>query len=431
MNLRTFLMILVKKRLLPVLALLVLFGANTVGTVNAQDPQLYEQFTLSPYSSWGLPGSDSRVVPQIIVSNQQATTDLMIRQADNMRSITIAFDYNSDVVQVARVRPGTLFNGLTQGTNFDIRVTRNVTVPRNNTEPVIGAWDARPVEQPPTVDMRTYADIFFLNPMDELIFRSGSLISIDWNIQNIASDNTTPIFFTMLAPTDIGGRLIRPCVGDVGVPNGGNFDCFFVNNNPFFWFLAPTFAAPPPPPPLPFNAGPIIGRLTVAPFANPNANQLQIRLQGLSPELNPLSPPKPTRINGVTVIITQNGATVGPVGGPDSQGRVDIPVPPPYDSIIVRRAGYLEARGTNINSISEVVLLAGDVNNTKTIDIADITFVANRLGIDRANNPQIVNLIDFNGNGVIDIGDLAIVASNFPTYAPSVIPFDSPGLAQN
>ena len=50
-----------------------------------------------------------------------------------------------------------------------------------------------------------------------------------------------------------------------------------------------------------------------------------------------------------------------------------------------------------------------DVNNDGVVDIFDLIFVAQNIGVEKPSNPK----VDVNEDGVVDIRDLILVAQNF------------------
>jgi hypothetical protein len=67
-----------------------------------------------------------------------------------------------------------------------------------------------------------------------------------------------------------------------------------------------------------------------------------------------------------------------------------------------------------------VTLLAGDVTGDNVVNIFDLTVTAGSLGSPVGTNTTL-ELMDFNGDGVVTIADLALIAKNYNMSGPRPI----------
>jgi len=120
-----------------------------------------------------------------------------------------------------------------------------------------------------------------------------------------------------------------------------------------------------------------------------------------------------------------SGATVTSASGEqtqtDAQGRFAVSGGEP---ITISYPGYLAAiaepgtaarmasEGASANSVGAITLLAGDMNGDNVIDIFDVAMVASHM--DTADP-----LVDLNGDGVVNILDLALIAANYGQRGPT------------
>ena len=75
-------------------------------------------------------------------------------------------------------------------------------------------------------------------------------------------------------------------------------------------------------------------------------------------------------------------------------------------------AAHASATGdTSTNSVGTITLLAGDLNGDDVINIFDLAIIANALD---TSDPK----ADLNGDGVVNILDVALIASNFGQQGP-------------
>jgi hypothetical protein len=120
-----------------------------------------------------------------------------------------------------------------------------------------------------------------------------------------------------------------------------------------------------------------------------------------------------------------SGATVTSASGEqattDAQGRFAVSGAEP---ITINYPGYLAAvaepgtaarmagQGASANSVGSITLLAGDLNSDNVIDIFDVAMVASRM--DTADP-----VADLNSDGVVNILDLALIAGNYGQRGPT------------
>ncbi|OQY46521.1 MAG: hypothetical protein B6242_07515 [Anaerolineaceae bacterium 4572_78] len=394
-------------------------------SVHAQEPSL-NQFTLRPNSRWDgnsddVPGADTLDIPNLFIntnsvnpqpvpSGGRATTELMINQAGDMSAIYVAFDYNGDIATVNRIRAGDIFNGLTEGVDYIVQETLNEVVPLNTIDelPLPLNWGFSP--NPPILNLdrqtntRSYVSIAILNPSKKLLYSSGSLINIEWAIENRPLNDGTYVVFTIIDPKNNRGLSIPPCFG-----YSNTTGCTNLNPN-----VVTT---------LPVEELPIIGALQVRSSAS-SGHSFRVSLQALD-LTNPVNLVT-NKMTGIQVRVTQMGSIIN--GSVDrTTGEVALSLPSPYDKLTVSRLGYLDSQGENINTenLYQVTLLAGDLNDDNVINIFDLTLIATNLGRNTWDGGNVIYgdlaNMDYTTNGVIDIADLVIVANNFRTYGPSLI----------
>lgn len=168
---------------------------------------------------------------------------------------------------------------------------------------------------------------------------------------------------------------------------------------------------------LPIPGVPINTALTVvAP-----ANRFRIGLQGGKPSF--WTAVQVPVANLIDVQVNSNPCIVDPFGNCNPFDG------PPY-AVSVNRAGYLDVNVSfaSNNDVRSIYMLAGDLNDDRSINILDLVSMATRLGQPPFvyNGLQNVNLeeADFTGpgyfpNGIVDIADLVLVARNFGKTGPT------------
>ena len=95
------------------------------------------------------------------------------------------------------------------------------------------------------------------------------------------------------------------------------------------------------------------------------------------------------------------------------------------EPVLVKKAGYLSARaevGTaaqiaggdvSATNVGHIILLAGDINGDDIINILDLAYVASKYqGTDE--------LADLNNDGTVNIFDLSLAAGNYNVQGPLV-----------
>lgn len=384
--------------------------------VSAQDPDVeaaqtmtaQEKFTLRPYSAW-MPNSPLPMPTQKLPESGRATTELLVTRAGNVSSISIAFDYNSAVAGVAAVRPGTVFDGLTEGVDYIVQTTLNRASPINPNDEMSlpPLWPANdPGNLTPnylTPNRRTYVNISIINPTKQVLYQNGSLIKIDWSVATNNPGSISYLIFSILDLKDVSGNSIAPCFGF----EDPCLDLGEYEDNPV---------------PLAAGEEPIVGLLEID--SRPLGLNFQVALQGLN--VTPaFSATVQAKFDDIDILASQFGYEIP--GYVYDDGRAYVPVPPPYESLSVERPGYLKAQGSNIEyaDLYLVTLLAGDVNNDNVINIFDLTLMANALGsstFDTSGNLiDPLERMDYTGNSIIDIADLALVAGNFRIFGPTPI----------
>ena len=72
------------------------------------------------------------------------------------------------------------------------------------------------------------------------------------------------------------------------------------------------------------------------------------------------------------------------------------------------------------NNLGLVTLMAGDVTGDNAVNIFDLTVVAGSLNAPVGTSTAL-ELMDFNGDGVVTIADLALIAKNYGLTGPRPI----------
>lgn len=421
-----------KRDVFIIVALIVALAATfLIIPVSAQEPDVnaaqtaQQKFTRRPFSVW----SPTSPVVQLVPESSRATTELMVTRAGNVSSVSIAFDYSVGVVTVMDVRPGSLFDGLTEGVDYIVTTNLNRASPINPTVelPLPSPWPVyTATATTPSMNRRSYINITMINPLKQVIFQNGSVIRIDWQVATNNPGVTTPVLFSILELQDVSGNPLAPCFSTQSTaidPTCYNL-AEMVASGPLSATTATTTTQV-----LDSNGdgvaddGPIIGQLTID--SRPLGLNFQIALQGLN--VNPaFSTTLQSKFDQVDILATQFGYNVpGYVYYQD--GRAYVPVAPPYEQLTISRPGYLTALGGNINdtNLYQVELLAGDINGDNVINIFDLTLMANSLnsGILDSTGAVIEPLerMDYTGDQRITITDMALVAGNFRVFGPTPI----------
>ncbi len=417
----------------------VLLTSSLFIPAEAQNPRLLKQkFWLNPYSEvgsgfalapyYGTHGSSPVAIPggsnpvaapqvQLIPASSGATTELMVSQAGPVNFVSISVDYASSVASVFAIRPGSIFDDLVEGVDYLITTDLNRATAINPDQEMDLPLGTTPFDV--TLNRRSYVDIIIFDIDEQITFQTGSLIRIDWQASNTATGKRTPFVFTRLDLKDVSGTSITPCIGPpnlstvptllgVPVPNPSNPN--------------PCYDATQKPLRLDFGDGLIIGLLEIT--TQPIGLTFQVALQGASTVdyhaiYHKLKDIKVTArtLNGLvpgSLLPTANGVL---------DGTVNVLAPLPYEYLVVERNGYLSIEVTNVDGPlqnSLVTLLAGDVDNSGVIDILDLSLMASNLNSPVAGNP-LRDIMDYTGDGRVDIADIAIVSGNFRTVGPSLI----------
>jgi len=360
---------------------------------------LHAGFCLNPNSNGiatpGCPAGPAQTVP----SGGTATTEVTTGAVDNLASVTIAFDYNKDVVQVRDIRAGSLFEGLTEGVDYRVDKTKigGYAAPFEATEPPIPGAGGCGIGS--ITCWRSYVSIAIFNLANPQIpsHGNGSLVKIYWQVQASPAITDSTVTFPILSMADSSGSSLWPCLPSDPTATTETVFCK----------------------PLPVT--PLAGN-NVAPTAHlavgaPSSAGLmfQVSLEGgkVPGNGNPAItwPPNTTATAGVFVAVA------------DALGNIAVPFAAAYPSVSVSRPGYLSARAANVlpgQDLGLVTLKAGDVTGDNVVNIFDLTVVAGSLGSPVGNNPS-VELMDFNGDQVITIADLALVAKNYGLSGPTTI----------
>jgi hypothetical protein len=122
---------------------------------------------------------------------------------------------------------------------------------------------------------------------------------------------------------------------------------------------------------------------------------------------------------GGTVLVGAFEATTFP------SGVFALEASPDTYTVVIQKRGYLKAvkEGVVVEAdktvfLTRAFLLAGDVNEDDAIDHEDVFQIAESLG----TSPPAVPGTDINGDGQIDILDLALAGANYGRRAPSPWP---------
>jgi hypothetical protein len=401
------------KRVGAVVLALVLVAAAVL-PVAAQEPEgdvgaaqsIHAGFCVNPNSNTtGAPNCPITGVNQIVPSGGVASTEVTVRDVDNLGSVQIAFNYDSSIVRIKDIRPGSLFDNLTMGVDYTIDKSK------------IGGFAAPldPLNEPPIPGVcgtgtgpcwRSYIfiTIYNWNTSKVPLHGNGSLIRIYWQVQPVAALLTTNVTFSILSLANRSGSSLWPCFPDVPLPN--------------------PYCGPAPVPAI----------VAVAPDAvlevgSPSTAglQFQVALEGGKtpgdddpncnfPSPNP-APPPAVCVNDVTAVA---GVFVDVA---DMAGNIFIPFAASYPTVTVSRPGYLTARATNVlpgADLGMVTLLAGDVTGDNVVNIFDLTVTAGSLGAPVGTSTAL-EMMDFNEDGVVTITDLALIANNYNMSGPRPI----------
>ncbi|MEL7400270.1 MAG: dockerin type I domain-containing protein, partial [Pseudomonadota bacterium] len=119
----------------------------------------------------------------------------------------------------------------------------------------------------------------------------------------------------------------------------------------------------------------------------------------------------------VVVNITIDGRTISVT--PDENGNFSFPGLRAGDfTVDFQSEGYVQScmsatlDGAGNHDFGQIELLAGDINQDGTIDIADFTFLSGRYGTQQGEGNYVL-AADLNKDAVINVQDLAILASHF------------------
>ena len=394
-----------------VVLLALVLAATAVAPVAAQGPDVgaaqsvHAGFCVNPNSNGVAGPACPTGTPQTVPSGGTASTEVTVADVDNLASVQIAIDYNSEVVQVKDIRPGSLFDGLTMGVDYTIDKSK------------IGGFGAPldPMNEPELAYpngcggsdcWRSYVFITVYNwamprvPLDG----NGSLIRIYWNVQPAPLGAISIVTFPILSMANRSGSSIWPCL-----PSDG------VNPNPY--------CGPLPMPVLVTNVAPVanlvVGNAIVAGL------KFQVALEGGKspgdddpncnfPSSFPFSEGEKPCITDVTVVA---GVFVDVA---DSQGNILIPYAASFPTVTASRPGYLTAGAMNVlpgADLGLATLMAGDVTGDNAVNIFDLTVVAGSLGAPVGMSTALESM-DFNGDGVVTIADLALIAKNYGLAGP-------------
>ena len=333
-------------------------------------------------------------VPQTVPSGGSAATEVTISALDSLASLTIAFDYNSDVVRVSDVRAGSLFAGLTEGVDYIVDRSKiaGYAAPLDPVnEPVIPAPGGCGVG---STCWRSYISItiYKYGSMNVPITGNGSLIKIYWDVQAAPVGANSIVTFPILSLADKSGSSIWPCLPSAGIPN--------------------PYCGPMPIAFLPLNVAPDANLVAGSPSAA--GLSFQVALEGGKAPGNDI----PTD-NVIDVAVTA-GVFVDVA---DAAGNISIPYAAAYPQVTATRPGYLSARAANVlpgDNLGLVTLMAGDVTGDNVVNIFDLTVVAGSLNAPVGTSTAL-ELMDFNGDGVVTIADLALIAKNYGLSGPRPI----------
>jgi hypothetical protein len=378
-----------------VILVVLLMLAMTVAPVAAQEPgdegdvgaawSTYTSITFNPYGVQEVPAGGT------------STTEIMVTDIEDLYSVNIAFDYDSYYVEVLTVQPGTMFSGMTQGVDYLMTTTLNRTAPLSAGEPALSVPGTVPY-----AGMRTYVNIVITNynhPRLPLA-GNGSLVKIQWKARNVGGP--FPVFGNnLMFPTALnvlGDEFGNPIVGG-GFPN-----------------TTFNIVAAPPATTLQFQValqGAVYDPL-VAPPAIGNMKYMRSTIVPADTN-NDL---KPMANNILGLIVPAIGWDFG------TGSTVQVPCTTSCQ-VTVSKRGYLSATGSNLNPssiVDQVTLVAGDVDNNGTVNVFDLQQVASYMG-QGVNNWAYLETMDYNGDSVIGIQDLALVANNYGRSGPTQIKF--------
>ena len=337
---------------------------------------------------------------QTVPSSGTATTELTVAALDGLASATVAFDYNSDVVRVRDVRAGSIFAGLTEGVDYIVDRSKiaGYAAPLNPGEPAIPTPTNCGTGAVGNTCWRSYMGITIYNygNLNVPIGGNGSLLKIYWDVQTAPITATSVVTFPIISLADKSGSTIWPCEPWVGAPN--------------------PYCGPMPIAYVPGAAAPS----ALLRVGNPSAAGLdfQVALEGgkAPGDGNPnLSFPV-----GVTDVAVTAGVFVDVA---DAMGNISIPFAGGYPLVTASRPGYLSAQAVNVlpgNNLGLVTLMAGDVTGDNAVNIFDLTVVAGSLNAPVGTSTAL-ELMDFNGDGVVTIADLALIAKNYGLTGPRPI----------
>ena len=372
----------------------------------AQDPgsgvsaaqSVHAGFCVNPNSNSVAGPACPAGIPQVVPSGGTAATEVTVADVDNVASVQIAVDYNKDVVRIKDIRPGSLFDSRTMGTDYTIDKSK------------IGGFGASldPVHEPAlpgpggcgagSTCWRSYVFITLHNRATGKVALngSGSLIRIYWNVQPAAAGATSIVTFPILSMANRSGSAIWPCF-----PTDG------VNPNPH--------CQPLPMPVLAGNVAPVANLVMGSPSAG--GLKFQVALEGgkIAGDDDPNKNfPTPGFLTDVAVVA---GVFVDVA---DIAGNINIPYAASYPTVTASRPGYVTARAASVlpaDDLGLVMLRAGDVTGDDLVNIFDLTVVAGSLGAPVGTSAALETM-DFNGDGVVTVADLALVAKNYGLTGP-------------
>ena len=340
-------------------------------------------------------------VPQTVPSGGSAATEVTVAALDSLAAVTIAFDYNSDVVKVSDVRPGSLFAGLTEGVDYIVDRSKiaGYAAPLDPiNEPLIPAPGGCGTG---STCWRSYISITIYNfgGMNVPITGNGSLIKVYWDVQAAAVGANSIVTFPILSLADKSGSTIWPCL-----PSDG------VNPNPYCGPMPIAF--------LPLNVAPDANLVVGSPSAAGLTFQVALEGGKIPGDDNPnLNFPTPGFMTDVAI-------TAGVfVDVADAAGNITIPFAAGYPLVTATRPGYLSAQAAGVlpgNNLGLVTLMAGDVTGDNVVNIFDLTVVAGSLNAPVGTSTAL-ELMDFNADMVITIADLALIAKNYGLRGPRPI----------
>jgi hypothetical protein len=320
------------KRVMAVVLALVLV-AMAVLPAAAQEPEgdvqaaqtIHAGFCVNPNSNTvaAAPNCPVTGVNQIVPSGGVASTEVTVSDVDNLGSVQIALDYDSSIVRIKDIRPGSLFDGLTMGVDYTIDKSK------------IGGFAAPldPVNEPaipgacgtgtgPCWRSYVFITIYNWNTSKVPLGGNGSLIRIYWQVQPVAATLTSTVTFPILSLANKSGSSLWPCFPNAPLPN--------------------PYCGPAPVPPIVASAP--AGVLQVGSPSTAGL-QFQVALEGgkVPGDDDPNNNfPTPGFFTDVTVVA---GVFVDVA---DAAGNIVIPFAASYPTVTVSRPGYLTARATNV-----------------------------------------------------------------------------------